>query len=299
MRKMEIEKIKGVIPAMITPLDKNEEIDEKGLRYLTRFLIESRVDALFPLGSIGEGPKFNRGERKKVIKIVIDEANGKVPIIPGTGGVSTRDTIEFTKDAKDLGAIAAVINPPWYFPPTDDALLMHYKTIAEKTDFPIILYNIPSLVGYKINSNVVSEAAKVENIIGVKDSTAELLNYQQIINTTPKNFKVIQGYGSLFLPSLIIGGKATMCGEANIAPKTIVNMYKSFLNGDLKAAKKLHYKLVPLASIIGLGTFPAAVKEAMNMLGLPGGYVRAPTAPLRREERDKVRNVLKNIGLNG
>ena len=271
--------IKGIIPAMVTPLDKNGDVDEQDLRDLTRYLIESGVNGLFPLGSAGEGPKLNQRERKKVIKVVMDEANDKVPVIPGAGGITTRDTIEIVKDAKDLGALAVVINPPWYFPPTDDALLKHYETVSEKTDFPLILYNIPSMVGYRIGPDLMARAAKVENVIGIKDSSGEMLNYQLMVAKTPESFNVIQGYGLLFLPSLIVGGKATMSGEANIAPKLLVEIYQSYQEGDLKRAKELNHKFIQLTPILGYGTFPVAIKEAMGMLGLPGGYARAPTAP--------------------
>ncbi|MBS7656144.1 4-hydroxy-tetrahydrodipicolinate synthase [Candidatus Bathyarchaeota archaeon] len=290
-------KVKGVIPAMVTPFTKNGKVDFEGLRKLTNWLIACEVDGLFPLGSIGEGPKLNREERRKVLEAVLNEAKGSIPVIPGTGGITTRDAIIYTKDAKNLGAHAAVIHPPWYFHPSPKALLNHYKAIAEAVDFPIILYNLPSFVGYSIPIEVVIEAAKIDNIMGIKDSSANMLYYQTLLNQAPKDFDVIQGYGSLFLPSLILGGKTTLCGEANIAAKILVEIYKSYLKGDFDKARELHFKLVALSPVISYGTFPVSIKEAMNMLDLPGGYTLPPAESLNKQEKTKLRETLKKAGL--
>ncbi|HID17781.1 TPA: 4-hydroxy-tetrahydrodipicolinate synthase [Candidatus Bathyarchaeota archaeon] len=289
--------VKGVIPAMVTPFTKDGEIDVEGLRGLARWLIDCGVDGLFPLGTIGEGPKLGREERTKVLRAVLEEAKAGIPVIPGTGAMTTRDAITYTRDAKDLGAQAAVIHPPSYYHPSPRALLSHYKAVAEKTDFPIILYNLPSFVGYSIPIEVVVEAAKDPNVIGIKDSSADMLYYQALLNQTPNGFNVIQGYGSLFLPSLILGAKATLCGEGNVAPKVLVEMYKSYLRGDYGEARRLHFKLVTLVSVMGYGTFPVAVKEAMNVLGLPGGYALPPAEPLSEQEKEGLKEALKRAGL--
>ena len=297
MREKLRNKIRGVIPAMVTPMDEHGEVDEDGLRQLTQILIHAEVDGLFPLGSIGEGPKLDRKERMKVIEIVMDEVKNDIIVLPGTGGITTKRALQFTEDAKQLGATAGLIHPPWYFHPSDEALVRHYRRIAEQTDFPIVLYNIPSFVGYSISQEVVVEASKVENIVGIKDSSARMLYYQQLMDITPEDFNVIQGYGSLFLPSLIIGGTTTLCGEANILANDMVIMYNAFLKGDLDTAKGAHYRLVKLSSVIGYGTFPVGVKEAMNIIGLPGGYTREPANPLKKEERRNLMVVLKELGL--
>lgn len=297
MRKELSDKIRGVIPAMVTPMTKHGKVNEDELRRLVQILVEADVNGLFPLGSIGEGPKLDRQERKRVIEIVADEAKETMILLPGTGGITTSRAIRFTRDAKDLGATAALIHPPWYFHPSDKALLRHYKKIAEETDFPIVLYNIPQFVGYSISLDVVREACKIENIVGIKDSSAQMLYYQKLIEITPDDFNVIQGYGSLFLPSLIIGATTTLCGEPNILAEDTVSMYKSFLEGDLEGAKEMHYRLVKLNSVIGYGTFPVGIKEAMNMIGLPGGYTREPAEALSKAERQKLRIVLKELGL--
>jgi 4-hydroxy-tetrahydrodipicolinate synthase len=290
-------KIAGVIPAMVTPMDEHGEIDEDGLRRLTQIFIDAKVNGLFPLGTIGEGPKLDRTERMRVIEIVLDEVKSDMPVVPGTGGMTTKTTIQFTEDAKKLGATAGVIHPPWYFHPSIEALIRHYRKTTEETDFPIILYNIPSFVGYSISPQVVVELSKVESIMGIKESSAQMLFYQQLISISPRDFNVIQGYGSLFLPSLAIGATTTLCGEANLLPYDLVTLHKAFFEGKFDLAKKMHYRLVKLSSVIGYGTFPVGVKEAMNIMGLPGGYTREPAVPLKNEERGNLKAILKELEL--
>lgn len=295
MAKIEI---KGIIPAMVTPFTKNGEIDIAGLRKLTRWLIESHVDGLCPLGSTGEGPKLSREERMKVLKVVLDEVGGSAPVTPATGGMTTRDAIAYTGDARELGAQAALITPPWYYHPSPKALLEHYRTIAEKVDFPIILYNLPSLAGYPIPAEIVVELAELDNIVGLKDSSGDMLYYQALLNQVPDEFDIMQGYGSLFLPSLILGAKTTVCGLGNIAPRILVNMYRSYLDGNHREARDLHFKLVTLESVAEYGTFPVGIKEAMNMLGLPGGYALRPSSSLNKQERNRIEDSLKRAGLS-
>lgn len=294
---MNIRKLEGIIPPMITPLTREGDIDIEGLREITRFLIDGGVHGLFPLGTIGEGPKFNREDRRAVIETVIEETDNKIPVIPGTGGMTTKDTIVYTEDARDMGADAAVVHPPWYFHPTPDALLDHFRNIVNKVDIPIILYNIPPFAGYEIPIDIVVKASKEERIVGIKDSSANMLYYQQLIALCHEDINVIQGYGSLFLPSLSLGGMAVMAGEANVAPNFMVEIYKNFIKGDLEAARKFHYKIVSLLQVFHYGTFPESVKEAMNIIGLHAGFVRKPSTGIKDDQRKKIEKVLRDIGL--
>jgi 4-hydroxy-tetrahydrodipicolinate synthase len=231
------------------------------------------------------------------LRTVLDVAKSDIPVVPRTGGITTRDTVAYTKDAKDMGAYAAVIHPPWYFHPSPRALLDHYEVVSNATDFPIILYNLPSFVGYSAPIEIVVEASDSKNIVGIKDSSAEMLYYQALLNGVTHEFEVIQGYDSLFLPSLALGARTTFRGEANIAPKIMVEMYKDYLKGDIEKAREMHFKLVTLVSTISYGTLPASIKEAMNLMGLPGGHTLPPAAPLEEIEREKIRNALKKVGL--
>ena len=289
--------INGVISALITPFTKKGEIEVDALRTITCYLIEQNINGLCPLGTAGEAPKLNKEDRDLIVKTVIDETKSIIPVIVGTGGTTTRDAISFTNSAKNLGASAALILPPWFFTYNDETLVSHYETIAEKTDFPIILYNLPPLVGYSIPSDVVIKLSKIDNIIGIKDSSADMLYHQLLFNQTSKEFNVIQGYGSLFLPSLILGGDTSLNGESNIVPNIIVEVLHNYQKGNYEKARENHFKLVDLGSVILSGTFPTAIKEAMNMIGLPGGYSLPPVTPLSEEEKEKLKKVLTKIGL--
>lgn len=293
---MNILLIEGVISAIITPFTSDGKVDTDGLQFLTQRLIESGVDGVCCLGSTGEFQKLTREERQLIIKTVIDEAKDRLSIIVGTGGVTTRDAIQYTMDAKDLGATAALVLPPWFFSYTSETLIDHYRAITEAVDFPVILYNIPS-VGYLLPPDVVIKTSQMQNIIGIKDSSSSILYYQNIINQTSKEFNVIQGYGSLFFPSLLLGGRATISGESNIAPRILVDLYQKFLQNDYAGAREQHYKLVDIIDVILFGTYPAAIKEAMTMMGLPGGSIIPPMSPLTDEERQKLRKILVKLHL--
>ena len=289
--------IEGVITAAVTPFTKDGIVDIDSLKSLIRWLTESGVDGFCFLGTTGESPKLDRDERKKLMKHVIAEVKSTLPVIVGTGAITTRKAIQYTEDAKDMGATAALILPPWFFKYASDTLIEYYTTIAETTDFPVILYNLPSLVGYDIPIEVVVEVSKIPTVIGIKDSSANILYYQNLINQTPKEFNVIQGYGSLFFPSLLLGGRASINGDSNVAPKIVVDMYRSYRRGDIKRARELHYKLVDLISVILYGTFPVAIKEAMNLMGIQVGSILPPMTPLTAEEKKRLAEVLLKIGL--
>jgi len=189
-----------------------------------------------------------------------------------------------------------VIHPPWYFHPTPEALLDHFKTTAKEVDLPIILYNIPPFAGYEVPAEVVIKASQTENVVDIKDSSANMLYYQSLIASCHEGFNVIQGYGSLFLPSLSLGA-GQQWQEANIAPKIMVGIYENYLKGDMEAARKLHYKIVSLLPIFSYGNCPDGVKEAMNRIGLQAGYVRKPSTRLNEKQRKQIDKVLGDIGL--
>ncbi len=284
----ELVKIEGVIPAMVTPMKEKGEIDYDGLRELTEKLISDAVNGIFVLGSTGEGIKLKRDERKKVVEKACEAANGKVPVFAGTGSITTDESIELTRDAEDAGADFAVINPTYYFKPAP--LLKHYARIAESTSLPIVLYNYPELAGYCISEDVVRKASEIDNIVGIKDSSGDMQYFQRLLSID--NFCVIQGFGSLFLPSFILGCRATMAGEANIASEVLVRMHRAFMENRMEDARDMHFRVAEIAEIFEIGAFPANVKHAMSLLGLPAGYARDPCS-LTDEEKGEIERILK------
>ena len=194
--------IKGIIPAMVTPLKKDETLDEDGLREVINYLIESGVHGIFCCGSQGEIYSLRDEERRRVVEVTVDEVNGRVPVYAGTGEVTTEKVIDLTRYAKDVGADAASIITPYFIRPSSEELYMHYRKIAEAVDIPIILYNNPGRTGVNLDVSVVSRLAKIDNIVGIKDSSGDLTLTAEYIRQTPERFSVIAGRDSLILATL-------------------------------------------------------------------------------------------------
>jgi len=289
--------VKGIIVAMVTPLKEDESLDEEGLRALINYLIEGGVHGIFCCGSQGEIYSLTDGERRKVIDITVDEVNGRVPVYAGTGEITTEKVIRLTKYAKDAGADAASIVTPYFIKPSSHELYMHYKRIAEAVDIPIILYNNPDRTGVNLDAQTVSRLAEIDNIIGIKDSSGDLTLTAEYIRLTPEDFAVIAGRDSLILATLLYGGKAAIAATANVAPKLVVEIYESYIKGDLKRAREAQFKLLPLRTAFSLGTFPVVVKEAMKMIGKPAGPSKSPVGSMSEENRKKLASVLQDLGL--
>ena len=289
--------IKGIIPAMVTPLKKDESLDEEGLREVINYLIEGGVHGVFCCGSQGEIYSLTDEERKRVIEITVDETNGRVPVYAGTGEVTTEKAIHLTKYAKDVGADAASIITPYFIRPSSAELYAHYKRIAEAVDIPIILYNNLGRTHVRLDASTVSRLAEIDNIVGIKDSSGDLTLTAEYIRLTPDDFAVIAGRDSLILATLLYGGKAAIAATANVAPKLVVEIYESFIKGDIKKAREAQFKLLPLRLAFSLGTFPVVVKEAMTLIGKPSGPAKSPVGAMSEENREKLRSVLKDLGL--
>jgi 4-hydroxy-tetrahydrodipicolinate synthase len=289
--------VKGIIPAMVTPFDKNEDLDEAGLRSLVDYLVGSGVHGLFCCGSQGEHYALSDDEKKRVAEITIDQTNGRVPVYVGTGAVTTNGAISMTKVAKDVGADAVSIITPYFIKPSASELFAHYKRIAEKVDIPILLYSNPGRTNVTLDPATVARLAETDGIVGMKDSSGDLSLTTEYIRQCPKDFAVLVGRDSLILPALFCGGKGSIAATANVAPKIAVGMYENFMRKNYDAAREAQRKLLPLRLAFELGTFPSVIKEAMTLLGLPGGPTRSPVGPLSVENRNKLRQVLKDIQL--
>ena len=284
----------GVFPALITPFTKDDKVDEDGLRSNINFAVENGVSGIVPAGCTGEAATLSHQEQKRVIDVSIDASS--VPVIAGTGSNNTKEAIELTKYAKDAGADAAMLITPYYNKPTDEGLIMHYKTVAEKCDIPIILYNVPSRTGKNMIADVVAELAEVENIIGIKEASGDINQVSKIIELTSEmDFIVISGDDSLTLPIMALGGKGVISVAANIIPRQVSDMVMAFLDGKLDRARELHHILSPLFRALFLETNPIPVKTAMGWRGLAAGGLRLPLSPLSEDNATKLRSVLKSL----
>ncbi len=289
--------IKGIIPAMVTPLNDREELDEAGLRSLVNYLIERGVHGLFPVGSQGEFYAFSPEEKRRVWEIVVEETAGRVPVCAGTGAVTTRQVIELNKIAEAAGVDAVSVLTPFFIHPTEAELYEHYVAIAEATGLPVLLYNNPGRTGWNLSAGLVARLGVHPNIVGIKDSSGDLTLTLEIIRQTDDDFTVLMGRDSLIFAGLQHGIKGAIAATANVAPTLVVEIYNAFHEGDLARALAAQEKLLPLRNAFGLGTFPVVVKDAMNMMGVPAGPARRPLTSLTGEARDKLKEVLKEVGV--
>ncbi len=289
--------IKGIIPAMVTPMDQQGKINERALRKLTNYLVEGGVHGLFPVGSQGEFYALTPEEKKRVIEIVVDETRGRVPVYAGTGAITTQETIALTKMAESAGAQAVSVLTPFFINPSEQELLEHYTAVARSTSLPVLLYNNPGRTACKITASLAEKAAKVDNIVGIKDSSGDMTLTAEFIRRTPEGFAVLAGRDTLIYGTLCYGGKGSITATANVAPKLVSEIYDAFVAGDLKRSLKAQYKLAPLRLAFDLGTFPVVIKEALNMIGIEAGIARAPVGGMSEDTKEELRQVLIGMGL--
>lgn len=292
-------KVEGIVPALITPMNEDETISQKGLRAVIEHVINGGVHGIFILGSQGESFTLTLEEKKSVIKTTVEASAGRVPVYVGTGMITTAQSVQMTKLARELGADAVSVITPYFIKPSQKELIDHYKAIAEAADdMPVLLYNNPMRTGVGIDVETVVALAEIDNVVGMKDSSADLIQTMTYINATRNmDFSVMVGNDASIFATLVSGGTGAVAATANVAPALIVGIYNAVKSGDIAKARDLQYKLFPIRKAFALGTFPLVVKEAVNMIGLPAGPARRPIQPLSPERRQELRKVLSDAGL--
>jgi 4-hydroxy-tetrahydrodipicolinate synthase len=292
-------KPEGIIPALVTPFSKNrKQVNEAALRNLVRHCMDSGVDGVVACGSTGEFVNLTIRERKKVTEIVINEVNGKVPVIAGTGSSGTDQALELTKHAKDVGADAALIITPYYLKPSDRGMYEHYYTIANKVDLPIILYNFPQCTGAPLSWQMVEDLAQISNIVGLKDSSGQLTYIITILEKVRDKINVLTGSDETLVAALAVGCSGGILASANVIPDLWAKLYDAVSKGELETARRIQYKVQKIARIISKSG-AVATKEALNMIGIEVGPVRLPLSvggELSYEDREELRLELEKIG---
>jgi len=288
---------KGIIPAMVTPLTPDGKINVEALRKLTRYLIDGGVHGLFPVGSQGEFYALTFEEKKKVIEVVVEEARGQVPVYAGTGAVTTREAVALTKMAEGAGATAVSVITPYFIHPNDGELMEFYTTIAKSTRLPILLYNNPQRTGVNMTPDFIVRASRVENIVGIKDSSGDMTLMAECIRRTEGKFSVLAGRDTLIYGVLCYGGKGGIAACANIAPKLMVEIYEAFMAGDLKRSLEAQFRLAPLRLAFDLGTFPAVIKEALTLIGIEAGPSIGPVGGMKPEAKAELKEILQQMKL--
>ena len=284
----------GIIPAMVTPLTADEEINEKALRRLTNHLIDGKVHGVFAVGSQGEFWALSADEKRRVWETVVEETRGRVPVYAGTVGVTTRETIELTRMAEKAGIDAVSILTPYFIGPNDDQLFDHYKAVAKSTSLPILVYTNPARTNVKISPGLLARLAQVKGIVGIKDSSGDLELTAEYIRVVPPGFSVLMGRDTLIYAGLSYGTKGSIAATANVKPALVASIYDQYMAGDLPGALQAQRELAPLRLAFAWGTFPVVIKEALNLMGMDAGPCRAPVGPLTADQR-KVKKVLQEM----
>jgi 4-hydroxy-tetrahydrodipicolinate synthase len=289
----------GVMPAMVTPFNEDETINEEQLRNLVNYLIDQGVTGLVPSGTTGEFVNMTFEERLKVIEIVVDETNGRVPVIAGTGESGTKLVIDATNKATDIGADAVLIVTPYYLKPKAKGLYDHYETIAEKTDIPIVLYNIPVCTGVELPWTVVEDLVDIENIVGIKDSSGDYKYFSALLEKVSDKISVMIGWDENVLGALAGGAAGCILGSANVIPKIWLEIYDHVKNNRLTEAQNLQKNVQKMARML-INSGALGAKECLNMMDIPVGITRQPIIlgdSLSYELRDEFRVELEKLGL--
>jgi 4-hydroxy-tetrahydrodipicolinate synthase len=272
----------GTFTALVTPF-RNGEVDVEALEGMVEFQIQHGVSGLVPCGTTGETPAMSEAEDRVVVGTVVRIANGRVPIIAGTGSNSTDMAIKYTKMAQDVGADGSLQVAPYYNKPTHEGLYRHFAAIAESTELPLVLYNIPGRTGVTISAETMARLAEIPNIVGVKDSTLSMNMISDVIRLCGEEFDVLSGDDPMTLPLVALGGRGVISVASNVAPGAVSDMVRAVLEGDWERGRELHYELLPLFRALFVETNPIPVKTAASLLGLCSDEMRLPLVPMEGE----------------
>jgi len=287
----------GCGTALVTPFTRSGALDEAGVRRLARRQIDAGIHFLVPCGTTGETPTLTPEERLRVVEIIVEEAKGKVPVLAGAGGYNTLEVIEAAQQMARAGADGILSVAPYYNKPTPDGLYQHYKAIADAVPLPVIVYNVPGRTGVNVDVVTITRLSAVPNIVGVKEASGNMTQMCEICRAVPSDFLVLSGDDALTLPVMSVGGRGIVSVASNEVPSEMARMVESAETGDFAAARKLHFDLLPLMQINFIESSPIPVKAAMAMMGLLEEIYRLPLVPPRPASRERIAQVLRDLGL--
>lgn len=286
----------GLNVAMITPFTKKGQINEEKIREMVRFHLEAGTDGLVPCGTTGETPTFSSEEHRRVIEIVVEEAKGRLRVIPGTGTNSTTKTIANTQMAKKAGADGALVVTPYYNKPTQPGLIRHFTMVAEETGLPIVMYNVPGRTGVNLLPATAAELGKIDNIVAIKEASGDISQMGEVVLRAGDRMTILSGDDAMTMPLMAIGGKGVVSVIGNLLPHDMLAMIRAAQAGDWEKAREWHYKLFEICNAMFYETNPGPVKEAMNHLGWDVGSVRPPLAPMQPANVDRLKAAMKAYG---
>lgn len=289
----------GIIPAVITPITAEGNFNEKAMRKLVNHLISGGVHGLFIVGTTGEFYGLTPDEKREIFQVVMDETKGRIPVYAGTNGITTRESIALTRIAEECKIDAVSVLTPMFISPSQDQLITHYQKIAASTSLPVLLYNNPPKTGVNLAPATVAKLAEVPNIVSIKDSSGDLTIAAEYIRLTRhrEDFTVLMGRDTLIYGALCYGATGSIAACANVAPRLCADIYDKFMAGDLKGSLEAQFTIAPLRIAFTIGTFPAVIKESLELLGIEAGPCMEPVGPMSADERAKLRKVLVEMGL--
>jgi 4-hydroxy-tetrahydrodipicolinate synthase len=289
--------LRGATVALVTPFSASGTVDEKALRGLVDWQIQQGIDALLATGSTGEAATLAPDEQARVIEIVVEQTAGRRPVVAGTGTNSTGKSIEMTRRAEQLGCDAVMLVGPYYNKPTQDGFYEHFKTVADATSLPVVLYNVPGRTASNIAADTVLRLAEVPNIVAIKEASGNFSQIMQILRGRPKGFLLLSGDDAICLPLIALGADGGISVVANEAPGQFSRMIRFALDGQFKESRELHYRLLSLMELNFIESNPIPVKAALAMMGRIQEEYRLPLLKMTEPNRAKLRSVLLDLGL--
>ncbi|MEC0552714.1 4-hydroxy-tetrahydrodipicolinate synthase [Bacillus haynesii] len=285
----------NIATAMVTPFDKNENIDFQKLSKLIDYLLNNGTDSLVVAGTTGESPTLSEEEKIALIQYSVKEAAGRAPIIAGTGSNNTKASIKLTKKAEEVGADAVMLVTPYYNKPSQEGMYRHFRAIAEETSLPVMLYNVPGRTAASLAPETTMRLAEIPNIIAIKEASGDLDAITKIVAETPEDFAVYSGDDSLTLPALSVGARGIVSVASHIVGPEMQEMIKHYTEGNTAQAALIHQKLLPLMKGLFAAPNPSPLKTALQLKGLDVGSVRLPLIPLNEDERLRLSSLMNGL----
>ena len=289
----------GVGTALITPFTKDGSLDESAIKRLARRQIDAGVHFLSPCGTTGEAPTLSHDEKLRVVELVVEESDGRVPVLAGAGGYNTREVIELARDMERVGADGLLSVTPYYNKPTQEGLYQHFKAIAESVSIPIVLYNVPTRTSVNMSVETTLRLSEIPNIVATKEAAMNAEHWSTIVSSAREGFHLLSGDDPLTVAAMAVGGKGVVSVASNEAPAEMAQIVELCEKNDYAGARKLHHWLYPLIQVNFIETNPVPCKAAMAAMGLIEETYRLPLVSPSAAARDKIMHVLQQLKLLG
>lgn len=292
-----MKKFGNLITAMVTPFKDDLSVDYDQAAQLAVRLVESGSDGVVVCGTTGESPTLSFEEKVGLYQAVTEAIGGKAVVIAGTGSYDTGSSIKLTQAAEKVGVDGIMLVVPYYNKPPQEGLYQHFKEIAQKTELPVMLYNVPGRTSQNLLPDTIARLTELDNVVAVKEASGNMEQVAEIRRKTPENFAIYSGDDSLTLPIMSVGGIGVVSVASHLVGRRMKEMIKSFLSGDVREATRIHLELLPLFKVMFITTNPIPVKTAVNLSGFKAGGLRLPLVEPTNEQRNAIRECLRQVGL--